>query len=119
MTVFLLHHVLIFMASVIMRVLYTVVGNHLVEYMQTPRHLPSVQDLLSVGVLHAQALYSWWQYELCDVFIELVKPVIPRPATEAEAAGAETAAPAASTSSPAEQLAYKDTLWLCLDIGFK
>ncbi|BDA49044.1 Valine-tRNA ligase [Coccomyxa sp. Obi] len=66
-----------------------------------------------------QALYSWWQYELCDVFIELVKPVIPRPATEAESAGAETAAPAASTSSPADQLAYKDTLWLCLDIGLK
>lgn len=23
-----------------------------------------------------QQLYSWWQYELCDVFIELMKPVM-------------------------------------------
>lgn len=23
-----------------------------------------------------QQLYGWWQYELCDVFIELMKPVM-------------------------------------------
>ena len=74
---------------------------------------------MALGDLHAQALHSWWQYELCDVFIELVKPVIPCLAPEAEAASAEAAAPAASTSSSADQLAYKDTLWLCLDIGLK
>ncbi|EIE18923.1 putative valyl tRNA synthetase [Coccomyxa subellipsoidea C-169] len=66
-----------------------------------------------------QALYGWWQYDLCDVFVELVKPVIPRPGAEAEAAGAETAAPAAFTSSPEGQQAYKDTLWLCLDTGLR
>jgi len=25
------------------------------------------------------AIYSFWQYELCDVFIELVKPVMSSP----------------------------------------
>lgn len=25
-----------------------------------------------------QQLYGWWQYELCDVFIELMKPVMAR-----------------------------------------
>jgi valyl-tRNA synthetase len=25
-----------------------------------------------------QQLYAWWQYELCDVFIELMKPVMAR-----------------------------------------
>jgi valyl-tRNA synthetase len=25
-----------------------------------------------------QTAYAWWQYELCDVFIELMKPVMAR-----------------------------------------
>lgn len=66
-----------------------------------------------------QALHGWWQYDLCDVYIELVKPVIPRPAQEGDNAAEEAAPAAASTSSAAEQQAYKDTLWLCLDVGLK
>ena len=62
-----------------------------------------------------QALHGWWQYDLCDVFIELVKPVIPRAGSEGEAASTE----AAASSSPEEQRAYKDTLWLCLDTGLR
>lgn len=33
-----------------------------------------------------QTLYAWWQYDLCDVFIELMKPVMAR--HEAAGAGA-------------------------------
>jgi valyl-tRNA synthetase len=50
-------------------------------------------------------VYAWWLYELCDVFIELVKPVMQRPDAEAGAA--------------AEKVAYRETLWLCLDTGLK
>ena len=53
--------------------------------------------------LPVQALYSWWQYELCDVFIELVKP-----AGAASGPGAEAA-----------RAAYRQTLWLCLDAGLR
>lgn len=48
------------------------------------------------------ALYAFWQYELCDVFIELMKPVM--------AKGGEAAA---------EKDATRNTLWLCLDHGLK
>lgn len=53
----------------------------------------------------AQALYSWWQYELCDVFIELVKPVMARGDSEE---GAEV-----------NKRAFRDTLWICLDTGLR
>ena len=52
-----------------------------------------------------QALYSWWQDELCDVFIELVKPVMARSSAEE---GAE-----------ADKQAFRETLWTCLDIGLR
>ena len=57
----------------------------------------------TVGVL--QGLYSWWQYCLCDVFIELVKPVVQ----------ADDSEPGAGDLKQA----YRDTLWLCLDIGLR
>jgi len=53
----------------------------------------------------SQALYSWWQYELCDVFIELVKPVMARSSSE-EGAGAD-------------KQAFRETLWICLDTGLR
>ena len=52
-----------------------------------------------------QALYSWWQYELCDVFIELVKPVMARSSSE--------------QGADADKRAFRDTLWTCLDTGLR
>jgi len=48
------------------------------------------------------AVYAFWQYEVCDVFIELMKPVMAK-GPEAEA----------------EKFATRTTLWLCLDYGLK
>ncbi|KAL0316244.1 UNVERIFIED_CONTAM: Valine--tRNA ligase, mitochondrial 1 [Sesamum radiatum] len=51
----------------------------------------------------ATAVYSWWQFQLCDVFIEVIKPYF-------------------SGNSPAFASARKfaqDTLWLCLDYGLR
>ena len=53
----------------------------------------------------AQAVYDWWQYRLCDVFIELVKPVMQR--------GDEDAA------DQADKTAFRNTLWTCLDVGLR
>ena len=47
-----------------------------------------------------QAVYSFWQYELCDVFIELIKPVM------------------AEGSAPVQQ-ATRETLCTCLDQGLR
>ncbi|KAF4384717.1 hypothetical protein F8388_004024 [Cannabis sativa] len=51
----------------------------------------------------ATAVYAWWQYQLCDVFIELIKPYFagndPKFASERSFAQA--------------------TLWLCLDNGLR
>ncbi len=52
-----------------------------------------------------QAMYSWWQYELCDVFIELVKPVMARSSSE--------------DGADAEKQAFQETLWTCLDTGLR
>lgn len=52
-----------------------------------------------------QGLYAWWQYDLCDNFIELVKPAMQLENVE--------------TSSAARKQAFRDTLWLCLDIGLR
>eukprot|EP00192_Tetraselmis_astigmatica_P024574 CAMPEP_0117679300 /NCGR_PEP_ID=MMETSP0804-20121206/17744_1 /TAXON_ID=1074897 /ORGANISM="Tetraselmis astigmatica, Strain CCMP880" /LENGTH=940 /DNA_ID=CAMNT_0005488719 /DNA_START=78 /DNA_END=2900 /DNA_ORIENTATION=- len=49
------------------------------------------------------AVYAFWQYEVCDVFIELMKPVMSK--------GEEEAA--------AEKDATRNCLWLCLDHGLK
>ena len=44
-------------------------------------------------------VYAFWQYDVCDVFIELMKPVMN---------GADEAAKAT-----------RDTLWTCLDGGLR
>ncbi|KAK7836912.1 valine--trna ligase, partial [Quercus suber] len=49
----------------------------------------------------ASTVYSWWQYQLCDVFIEAIKPFFAGNDPEFE-----------SVRSSA-----RDTLWLCLDNG--
>ena len=46
------------------------------------------------------AIYSFWQYDLCDVFIELVKPVM------------------SSDDEEAKKLT-RDTLWACLEVGLR
>ncbi|XP_051129564.1 valine--tRNA ligase, mitochondrial 1 [Andrographis paniculata] len=51
----------------------------------------------------ATALYSWWQFQLCDVFIEVIKPYF-------------------SGNNPnleSERRFAQDTLWLCLDYGLR
>ncbi|KAL3156713.1 hypothetical protein ABBQ38_000987 [Trebouxia sp. C0009 RCD-2024] len=47
-----------------------------------------------------QAVYSFWQYEVCDVFIELIKPVM------------------SSGDAPTQQ-ATRETLYTCLDQGLR
>ncbi|GMH26346.1 hypothetical protein Nepgr_028189 [Nepenthes gracilis] len=51
----------------------------------------------------ATAVYSWWQFQLCDVFIEVIKPYF-----------ASNDPP----SSSAKKFA-RDTLWVCLDTGLR
>lgn len=46
------------------------------------------------------AVYSWWQYELCDVFIELAKPLL-------------------NGSDEKAILQTRDTLWICLETGLR
>lgn len=52
-----------------------------------------------------QRLYSFWQYDLCDVFIELMKPVM----------NLDDADPGAT----AAKLATRNTLWVCLEAGLR
>ncbi|GAB2286532.1 Valine--tRNA ligase, mitochondrial 1, partial [Dionaea muscipula] len=51
----------------------------------------------------ATAVYSWWQFQLCDVFIEVIKPYF--------------------VSSDLQSVSAKhfaqDVLWLCLDNGLR
>nr|ABF93604.1 Valyl-tRNA synthetase, putative, expressed [Oryza sativa Japonica Group] len=49
------------------------------------------------------AIYSWWQYQLCDVFIEAIKPYFFNDSQELESARA----------------ASRDALWVCLDTGLR
>ena len=51
----------------------------------------------------ASTMYSWWQYQLCDVFIETIKPFF---------AGND---PRFET----DRIFARDTLWLCLDNGLR
>jgi valyl-tRNA synthetase len=48
------------------------------------------------------SIYSWWQYQLCDVFIEAIKPYS-NESQEFESA----------------RCASRDTLWVCLEIGLR
>lgn len=52
-----------------------------------------------------QRAYAYWQYELCDVFIELIKPVMAAPDDEPAAAGAKRGT--------------REALWLALDCGLR
>lgn len=52
-----------------------------------------------------QGLYAWWQLDLCDVFIELVKPAVQLDDSDA--------------SAREQKQAFRDTLWLCLDTGLR
>lgn len=54
------------------------------------------------------AAYAFWQYELCDVFIELVKPAV----YAADAAPDDAALASTATS-------FRQTLWRCLDSGLR
>ena len=65
--------------------------------------LSSHDEMMQVFCL--QALYSWWQYELCDVFVELVKPVIQSNSTDEQ--------------SVRDKAAFRNTLCLCLDTGLR
>ncbi|KAF2939124.1 valine--tRNA ligase, mitochondrial 1 isoform X1 [Oryza sativa Japonica Group] len=49
------------------------------------------------------AIYSWWQYQLCDVFIEAIKPYFFNEPQEFESA----------------RVASRDTLWVCLETGLR
>ncbi|MCL7046507.1 hypothetical protein MKW94_009913 [Papaver nudicaule] len=48
------------------------------------------------------AVYSWWQFQLCDVFIEAIKPYFMGDDKFSE-----------------ERSAARDTLWICLDNGLR
>ncbi|PRQ60023.1 putative valine--tRNA ligase [Rosa chinensis] len=51
----------------------------------------------------ATAVYAWWQYQLCDVFIEAIKPYF-----------------AGNNPKFASERGFaQDTLWLCLDTGLR
>ncbi|KAL6782093.1 TSV2 [Auxenochlorella protothecoides x Auxenochlorella symbiontica] len=52
------------------------------------------------------AVYAFWQYDLCDVFIELSKPVLAKGGAEAAEGSAELAA-------------TRTTLWTCLETGLR
>jgi valyl-tRNA synthetase len=46
------------------------------------------------------ALYSWWLYELCDVYLEVIKPIV-------------------RNGTPDQQAAARATLYQCLDEGLR
>ncbi|KAK1591345.1 hypothetical protein Q3G72_006241 [Acer saccharum] len=53
----------------------------------------------------ASTVYSWWQYQFCDVFIEAIKPYF-----------------AAAGDDPAfasERSSARDALWVCLETGLR
>lgn len=63
---------------------------------------PAMLRVTSGSRLHVQAIYSWWLYEMCDVFIELSKPVLSGEGADAELVQTT-----------------RDTLWVCLDTGLR
>ena len=73
--------------------------------LQPASHPPRRLAARSPAAPPTQALYEFWQYELCDVFIELMKPVM------ALDDGAEGAAAAKD--------ATRNTLWICLEAGLR
>ncbi|KAL1291935.1 valine--tRNA ligase, mitochondrial 1 isoform X1 [Arachis ipaensis] len=64
----------------------------------------TIKSLESFEFSHATtAVYSWWQYQLCDVFIEVIKPYF---------AGNDP-------KFASERRHAQDTLWFCLDNGLR
>jgi valyl-tRNA synthetase len=59
-----------------------------------------------------QRAYSWWQYEVCDVFIELMKPVM-------QADEAAAAADPAGPYGAAAKAATRAALCAALDAGLR
>ena len=57
----------------------------------------------------AQTVYAFWQYDLCDVFIEHMKGVMNRGEEVADGVAAAKAAKAAT----------RDALWVCLESGLR
>ncbi|KAJ4879323.1 Valine--tRNA ligase [Raphanus sativus] len=51
----------------------------------------------------ANAVYAWWQYQFCDVFIEAIKPYFG----------------AAGDNSPAERAHAQHALWVSLETGLR
>ncbi|XP_077254177.1 valine--tRNA ligase, mitochondrial 1-like [Tasmannia lanceolata] len=50
----------------------------------------------------SSAVYMWWQFQLCDVFIEVIKPYF-----------------SADPKFESPRRAARDTLWVCLDNGLR
>ena len=72
------------------------------------------------GLPAAQAVYDWWQYRLCDVFIELVKPVMQQGSSSSSSSAHQNGGTSNGAADPAaEQLAFRHTLWTCLDTGLR
>ncbi|KAI4347497.1 hypothetical protein L6164_008307 [Bauhinia variegata] len=64
----------------------------------------TLKSLESYDFAHAAtSVYSWWQYQLCDVFIEAIKPYFAGDSTE----------------FTSERRYAQNTLWLCLDNGLR
>ncbi|KAI3496387.1 hypothetical protein L1887_38748 [Cichorium endivia] len=49
------------------------------------------------------AVYSWWQFQLCDIFIEVIKPYFIKD----------------DSSMKTAKKHAQDTLWVCLDTGLR
>ncbi|KAK8559672.1 hypothetical protein V6N13_016411 [Hibiscus sabdariffa] len=49
------------------------------------------------------SVYSWWQYQFCDIFIEAIKPYFVGD----------------NTAFSSERKFAQDTLWTCLEIGLR
>ncbi|XP_053908105.1 LOW QUALITY PROTEIN: valine--tRNA ligase [Cuculus canorus] len=66
------------------------------------------------------AAHSFWVYELCDVFLELVKPVLARAeAAEPDAGGAPGDDPEGDEDDVGDVVAARDALYTCLDAGLR
>ncbi|TVU22234.1 hypothetical protein EJB05_31918 [Eragrostis curvula] len=64
----------------------------------------TITSLEAYKFSHAtSAIYSWWQYQLCDVFLEVIKPYFIKDPQEF-----------ASVRD-----ASRDTLWICLETGLR
>eukprot|EP01023_Acetabularia_acetabulum_P059804 TRINITY_DN71900_c0_g1_i1.p1 TRINITY_DN71900_c0_g1~~TRINITY_DN71900_c0_g1_i1.p1 ORF type:complete len:275 (-),score=51.49 TRINITY_DN71900_c0_g1_i1:163-987(-) len=59
-------------------------------------------DIKEFGSNVTQALYSFWLYDLCDYFIELMKPIMWN-----------------KKDDDVEKIQTRQTLWVCLDFGLR